>query len=111
MNNDANNQTVIRLGVANVGDTTFPGDKTFAGMMELRKETGDLQSRIEIPQFKPLPSDTSDFPTWLKAELLPGTYLLTWGAPKYGSTSVNFTIIERDGKFVIGEVAYNRRLQ
>jgi hypothetical protein len=37
----------------------------------------------------------------LRVQLDPGAYTLTWGAEGYGETTVEFQIIERDGRLYL----------
>ncbi len=100
---NADGETVAQLGVDNAGTEKFPGDKTFNGEMELRDESGNQRASAQVLPLAPLAPGETEFPLEWTGKLAPGRYQLTWGAPAYGSTTVNFTIVERDGVLSIGE--------
>jgi hypothetical protein len=100
---NADAETVAQLGVDNIGTDKFPGDEAFNGEMELRDESGKLQASAKVLPLAPLAPGETEFPLEWTGKLAPGRYQLTWGAPAYGSTMVDFTIVERDGVLSIGE--------
>lgn len=100
---NADAETVAQLGVDNVGTEKFPGDKAFNGEMVLRDESGNLQASAQVLPLAPLAPGETEFPLEWTGKLAPGRYQLTWGAPAYGSTVVDFTIVEHDGVLSIGE--------
>ncbi len=100
---NADGETVAQLGVDNIGTDKFPGDEAFNGEMELRDESGKLQASAQVLPLAPLAPGETEFPLEWTGKLAPGRYQLTWGAPAYGSTAVDFTIVERDGVLSIGE--------
>lgn len=94
------------LGVENRGSTPFVGDESFDGEMELRyadgAQAGELRARAEVVQLCKLESGDTVWPLAWRAQLDPGTYTLTWGAKDYGFSSVEFQIVERDGRLYLG---------
>jgi hypothetical protein len=100
---NADGETVAQLGVDNAGTEKFPGDNAFNGEMELRDESGNLRANAKVVPLAPLAPGETEFPLEWTGKLAPGRYQLTWGAPAYGSTLVDFTIVERDGMLSIGE--------
>ena len=103
MNVNAHEQFHTSLAVRNVGTETFPGDKAFNGVMELRDEADVPRARVEVPTLGQMRPGESAWPAEWRGKLGPGAYQLTWGAPAYGSIVVDFTIVEHGGKLVIGE--------
>jgi hypothetical protein len=93
------------LGIENRGSAPFAGDKTFGGEMELRyadgPQAGELRARAEIAQLSKLKSGDTAWPLTWRAHLDPGAYTLTWGAEDYGFSSVEFQIVERDGRLYL----------
>jgi len=94
---------VARLGVRNAGNVEFPGDEAFGGVMELRDGSQALRSCGETMMMGRLAAGEATFPIEWKGELSPGAYTLTWGAPGYGATVVDFEVQESSGMLVIGE--------
>ena len=103
MNVNSSEEFHASLEVHNNGTKTFPGDESFNGVMELRNETGELRARMEIVQLHALAPGESAFATAWRSKLLPGTYQLMWGAPGHGYTTVNFSVIELNGRLYLGE--------
>lgn len=101
---DANGQTVAELGVHNTGEGDFAGDKNFCGVTEICNEEGEPRARMDVVvlNHQLASGEAVVFERW-KGRLSPGTYTLTWGAPDYGSTVVDFTVVERNGRLSIGE--------
>ncbi|MEJ2555951.1 MAG: hypothetical protein P8186_06950 [Anaerolineae bacterium] len=100
---NADAETVAQLGIHNAGTEKFPGDEAFNGEMELRNGSGKLQASAQVLPLAPLAPGETEFPLEWTGKLSPGSYQLTWGAPAYGSTVVDFTVVERDGVLSIGE--------
>jgi hypothetical protein len=95
----------VSLGVHNRMETPFAGDKTFEGQMELRyvdgEQAGELRASANIVSLAPLAPDETAWPMAWRAQLDPGTYSLTWGAEGYGWSSVEFQVVERDGRLYL----------
>jgi hypothetical protein len=91
------------LGVRNVSDVAFAGDKRFNGQMELRyAESGELRASASLVPLQSLaPGELVEPLTW-KGELAPGGYILIWGAEGYGETKFSFGIFERGGFLYLG---------
>jgi hypothetical protein len=93
------------LGVENRGPTAFPGDETFNGEMELRyadgTQAGELRARAETVQLSRLEPGETAWPVAWRAHLDPGKYILTWGTETYGSCTVGFQIVERNGRLYL----------
>ena len=104
VNMGADGEVILRFGVHNTGPADFPGDEDFVGKWELSHDTGALRASGSLKIMGPLESGETTFPAEWKGELVPGAYTLTWGAPGYGSTVVNFTMVERDGALSIDDV-------
>ena len=104
VNMDADGEVVLKFGAHNTGPADFPGDEDFVGKWELSHDTGALRASGSLKIMGPLESGETTFPAEWKGELVPGAYTLTWGAPGYGSTVVNFTMVERDGALSIDDV-------
>jgi hypothetical protein len=100
---NADGEAVAQLGVHNAGTEKFPGDDAFNGEMELRDESGNLRASAKVVPLAPLAPGETEFPLEWTGKLTPGKYQLTWSAPAYGSTLVDFTIVERGGTLSIGE--------
>mgnify|MGYP006910700514 CR=1 FL=1 len=100
---DADGEVVLRFGARNMGPADFPGDEDFVGKWELTDEAGALRASGSLHTMGPLEAGKPTLPAGWKSELLPGAYTLTWSAPSYGSTVVNFTIVEHNGTLSIGE--------
>lgn len=95
----------VSLGVRNAGSRTFDGDEQFDGRMELRHISGDLRADAEIATLAALePGEMAWSMSW-EGELEPGAYRLTWGSDSYGFTTVDFTLVERDGRLYLLDAA------
>ena len=81
----------------------FEGDDNFNGVMEVWDESGNICTRAEIFRFDALEHGESVFPITWRGKLLPGEYKLTWGAPTYGFTYVNFYVNEYDGFQIVSK--------
>lgn len=103
VNMDVNGEVVLRFGAHNTGPADFLGDEDFVGKWELTDEAGALRASGSLTKMGLLGSGKTAFPAEWKSELVPGAYTLTWGAPGYGSTVVDFTVVERNGRLSIGE--------
>lgn len=101
---DANDQLVARLGVRNSGIVAFLGDDAFEGVMDLRGEAGEPRAYVEMAELKQqLAPGESVFPAVWSGDLLPGAYRLTWGAPGYARTMIEFSVIERGSNYLLGD--------
>lgn len=94
------------LGIKNRGPTPFAGDETFHGEMELRyadgAQAGELRARAETVRLSRLEPGETAWPVAWRAHLDPGAYTLTWGAQDYGFSTVEFQIVERNGRLYLG---------
>lgn len=89
---------IIRIGATNASAWNYPANEAFNGMMEVRNATGDLRSRIDVHQFGALGPKETAMPAELKTQLDAGTYRLTWSAPTMQVMSLEFEVLDRDGK-------------
>jgi len=103
MNVDSSQQWHVSLGVRNAGEKPFRDYEFFDGVMELRDSTGEEVGRIQVVHLWDLEADECAWPASLRAELAPGAYTLTWGAPGHGGIVVRFTIVELDDWVYLGE--------
>ena len=93
----------VSLGVRNVGEEPFRDNEFFGTVMELRDSAGDEVGRIQVTNLWDLEPDQCAWPASFRAQLAPGAYTLTWGAPDYGGVVVRFTIVELDDWLYLGE--------
>jgi len=95
----------VRLGVQNAGPNRFAGDETFHGQMALRYAEGDragsLAASAELIPLEAIAPGETVWPLAWRARLDPGAYTLIWGAEGYGETTVEFWIVERDGRLYL----------
>jgi len=103
VNTDADGEVVLRFGAHNMGPADFPGDEDFVGRWELTDEAGALRASGSMTIMGIVEAGETAFPAKWEGELVPGAYTLTWGAPGYGLTVVNFTVVEHNGRLSIGE--------
>lgn len=83
--------TRLGLTVENTGSRRFPGDEEFNGMMEIREFNLDMvRGGAEFKQLPALePGEKQTVLEW-QGNLDPGTYQVTWGAPGYEGSLVQF---------------------
>jgi hypothetical protein len=95
----------ISLGVQNAGRNRFAGDESFDGQMALRYadggRAGNLAVSAELISLEAIAPGETAWPLALRGQLDPGTCALTWGAESYGGTSIEFQIVERDGRLYL----------
>jgi hypothetical protein len=103
MNIDSSQRFHVSLGVENVGDTRFREYEFFNGRMDLHNDTGEEVGRIQVTTLWELAPGSAGWPAAYASHLPAGAYRLTWGAPEYGSITVDFTIVELDGWLYLGE--------
>jgi len=103
MNVDSSQRFHVSLGVRNVGDTRFRDYQWFNGGMELHDDAGVEMGRIQVSTLWELAPSNAGWPAAYASKLPAGPYQLTWGAPDYGSVTVDFTIVELDGWLYLGE--------
>ena len=104
LSTDADDQLVAKLGVRNSGMTAFRGDEAFAGVMDLRGEAGEPQAHVEMAELtQSLAPGESVFPTTWSGGLVPGAYRLTWGAPRYAYTMIEFSVVESGADYQLGD--------
>jgi hypothetical protein len=103
MNVDSSQRFHVSLGVRNLGDARFRDYPSFNGKMELRDASGEEVGRIQVATLWELAPGNAGWPAAYASKLPAGAYQLTWGAPDYGSVTVDFTIVELDGWLYLGE--------
>jgi len=103
MNVDSSQRFHVSLGVRNPGDARFRDYETFNGTMELRDASGEEVGRIQVSTLWELAPGNAGWPAAYASKLPAGAYQLTWGAPDYGSVTVDFTIVELDGWLYLGQ--------
>lgn len=104
LSTDEDDLLVAKLGVRNSGSIAFRGDEAFEGVMDLRGKAGEPQARVEMAELtQSLAPGESVFPTTWCGGLLPGAYQLTWGAPRYAHTIIEFSVVERGTDYVLGD--------
>ncbi len=101
MNVGSDEELHISLGVRNAGSQRFEGDEQFDGRMELRRAAGELRASAEAVALPALEVGEMAWPINWEGRLEPGPYRLIWGADSYGFTTVDFTIVERDGRLYL----------
>lgn len=94
---------MIRAGVKNTGDATYPENSSFEATGELRDGTGALRSRFAMYHLRELEPGEEFYPMAYYVNLTPGAYNLTWGNPEYGYARAQFTIVEQNGHKTLGE--------
>lgn len=105
MNVDSGERFHVSLGVENRGETPFRDYEAFNGAMMLTDRTGTEVGRVEVTTLWELPPGEAAWPGAFAARLAAGAYQLTWGAPAYGSVTVDFTIVELEGRLYLGREA------
>jgi hypothetical protein len=103
MNVDSSQRFHASLGVRNVGETRFREYTSFNGMMVLHDVSDEEVGRIQVTTLWELAPGNAGWPAAYASKLPAGAYQLTWGAPDYGSVTVDFTIVELDGWLYLGE--------
>jgi hypothetical protein len=103
MNVDSSQQFHVSLGVENSGEQPFHGCEAFNGTMELQDDAGAEVGRIQVATLWELAPGEAAWPAAYTSKLSAGAYQLTWGAPSYGSVTVDFTIVELDGWLYLGK--------
>ncbi len=103
MNVDSGQRFHVSLGVRNLGEERFRKYESFNGKMELRDGAGEEIGRIQVATLWELAPGNAGWPAAYASKLPAGAYQLTWGAPDYGSVTVDFTIVELDGWLYLGE--------
>jgi hypothetical protein len=103
MDVDSSQRFHVSLGVENVGDRPFRKYEAFNGAMELRDDAGEEVGRIQVTTLWELAPGEAAWPAAYASKLPAGAYQLTWGAPDYGSVTVDFTIVELDGWLYLGK--------
>lgn len=90
-------ETMIDLGLANAGSQVLPANDAFGAVWQLIGPDQALRAGGRVEQTPLVPSDGQAhiLITW-RGELEPGAYQLTWGAPGYGATIDQFTVV-REG--------------
>jgi hypothetical protein len=95
----------VRLGVQNASQNHFAGDDTFHGQMALRyadsDRAGNLVVSAEVSSLEAIAPGETDWLIALRVQLDPGAYTLTWGSEGYDETTVEFQIVERDGRLYL----------
>jgi hypothetical protein len=102
MNVDSGQRFHVSLGVRNLGEERFRKYESFNGKMELHDDAGEEVGRIQVATLWELAPGGAGWPAAYASKLPAGAYQLTWGAPDYGSITVDFTIVELDGWLYLG---------
>lgn len=97
----ADEEVVIKLGVHN-GGNPVPKDEAFEGRWQLVGPDDQLRAAGRMFELPALPSGEKSLLRW-KGVLDIGGYVLTWGAPNYGATVLQFSVEEREGALSIGD--------
>ncbi len=95
----------VSLGVHNAGTEDFAADGSFEGQMEIRDPSGMLCASAQVLELPVIPAGDTAWPLDWRGELAPDAYRLTWGSDAYGFTTVEFTIVERNGRLYPAEDA------
>ena len=95
----------VSLGLHNADARDFAGDERFEGQMEIRDASGELRASAEVLDLPAIPTGDTAWPLEWRGELAPGSYRLTWGSDKHGFTTVEFTVVERNGRLYMAEDA------
>jgi WD40 repeat protein len=103
MNVDSGQRFHVSLGARNVGEARFRDYQAFNGVMKLRDDTGGNCGSISVATLWDLAPGNAGWPAAYASQLPAGAYQLTWGAPDYGSVTVDFTIVEFDGWLYLGK--------
>ena len=101
----ADQELHISLGVHNAGAQGFAGDERFEGQMEIRDASGELRASAEVLDLPAIPAGDTAWPLAWRGELSPGAYRLTWGSDGYGFTTVEFAVVERNGRLYLADDA------
>jgi hypothetical protein len=102
---DADQEFHVSLGVHNAGAQDFCGDERFEGQMEIRNAAGELRASAEVLALPAIPAGDTAWPLAWRGGLAPGAFRLIWGSDTYGFTTVEFTIVERNGRLYLAEDA------
>ena len=103
MNVDSSQQFHVSLGVRNVGEGRFRDYEAFNGTMALRDASGEEIGRVQVATLWELAPGNTGWPAAYASRLPAGAYKLTWGAPDYGSVTVDFTVVELEGWLYLGQ--------
>ena len=103
MDVDSDQRFHVSLGVRNMGEARFREYENFRGKMELRDDAGAEIGRISVATLWELAPGNAGWPASYASNLSAGAYQLTWGSPDYGSVTIDFTLIERDGQIYLSE--------
>jgi hypothetical protein len=95
----------VSLGVRNLGEQRFRNHEAFNGAMTLRDDGGTELGRIQVATLWELAPDGAGWPAAYASELPAGAYQLTWGSPDLGSVTVDFSIVELEGRRYLGKEA------
>ncbi len=100
---DATEDFVINLKVANTGLRKTAAQPGANAVMELRDEHDILQASSHISSLSAIdPEATLDTAEW-RGRLDPGTYRVLWGASGLSYSVVEFVIFEQNGRPILGE--------
>lgn len=102
MNVDSDQRFHVSLGVRNVSEDDFGQYEGFNGQMTLRDDAGTEFGRIQVATLWELVPGEAGWPAAYAGKLPAGAYQLTWGAPEFGSVTVDFTVVELDGWLYLG---------
>ncbi len=99
---DLDGEVVFEIGIHNEGDAQ-PENENFSGHWEVVTADGDLRAEGDLLHMGPLPAGGDLLPLRWEGVLDPGEYIMRWGAPGYGSTVIEFEVIDRDGSITVGD--------
>lgn len=96
-------EVVVDLGVHS-GSGPLAADETFGGRWELKSAAGQPRAAADVHEIDSVPGGTEKVIFTWSGELAPGKYEMTWGAPAYGGTMVEFEVVETaDGEIRLGD--------
>jgi hypothetical protein len=98
---EAGGEMVLRLGVNNAGDATFPGSEVFDAVITIVDGQGEVRKETRLEQMNPVPSGQTLYPSEERIRLKPGDYTFTWATPGYTTVTFDFKVVERDGDQVL----------
>lgn len=96
-------EVVVDLGLHS-GSGPLAADETFNGRWELKSAEGEPRAAADVHEIDRVPGGTEEVIFSWRGKLTPGEYEMTWGAPAYGSTLVEFEVVETaDGELRLGD--------
>jgi len=103
---ESGSEIEIRFGIIRHEDVP---EETLVGEWQLRDAEGDSRAASEDmlvnPESLELDGPAFIVMTW-SAELDPGDYTLDWGIEGYDPVQARFSLINQDGRVILGSVSY-----